>query len=225
MTDALRSVLPAALSAAALLTAGVYLLAGQEATSLPQPDTKGKTTLAQALARRRSIRHFSNTALTGEQISQLCWSAQGVTDTRGYRTAPSAGATYPLGLYVATADGVQRYVPGRHALVAHIDGDVRKPLAAAALGQLWVAGAPAVFVIAADVQRTARRYGKRAERYVWMEVGHAAQNLLLQATALGLGSVPVGAFEDDRVAESLQLPASQRPLYILPVGRPKQKEK
>jgi len=222
MTDALRNIILAVTSAAAVLAvASVYLPAAHDSPSLPQPDTKAKATLAQALASRRSIRQFTNAALSVDQIAQLCWSAQGVTDARrGLRTAPSAGATYPLELYVATAAGVQRYVPSRHALVGHIEGDIRKPLAAAALGQPWVSAAPAVFVFAADVQRTERRYGSRANRYVWMEAGHAAQNLLLQATALGLGSVPVGAFEDDRVAEAIQLPASQRPLYILPVGRP-----
>lgn len=194
--------------------------ASRPAVALPPPQLKGDMSLEEALAARRSVRKFQPTPLTAEQIGQLCWAAQGISDkARGLRTAPSAGATYPLELYVVTAEGVRRYLPSAHALDSHLADDVREALCRAALGQRCVAQAPAVFVIAADVSRTARKYGDRARRYVDIEVGHAAQNLLLQAVALDLGAVPVGAFDDAEVAKALKLPAEHAPLYLIPVGK------
>jgi len=186
--------------------------------SLPAADTIGSMTLEAALAARRSVRLFRDMPLSDSQIAQLCWAGQGVTNPQGYRTCPSAGATYPLEMYVVTAKGVARYLPAEHALQQHIAGDRRELLQAAAFGQQCVGQAPGSIVIAAITERTARRYGPRAERYVLMEVGHCAQNILLQAVALGLGSVPVGAFDEGKVAEALQLPSGQQPFYILPVG-------
>ena len=190
-------------------------------SALPAPKKEGKMSLEETLAKRRSMRSFKADKLTAEQVSQLCWATQGISDERrGFRTAPSAGALYPLELYVVTAEGVHRYVPRQHAAEKIAEGDMRVKLKAAALGQPWVAQAPATFVIAADVSRTAKKYGGRAERYVLMEVGHAAQNLLLQATAMGLGAVPVGAFHDKQVAEALSLPKAHAPMYLIPVGVP-----
>jgi len=206
-----------------LLLAARYLLASQgpEAVALPAAAKSSKVSLEDALAVRRSLRDFQPQPLTAEQLGQLCWSAQGISDpARGYRTCPSAGALYPLELYVVTAEGVDHYLPASHALERLADGDLRSALMGAALGQRCVGRAPATFVIAADVSRTERKYGRRARRYVLMEVGHAGQNLLLQATALGLGAVPVGAFEDQAVADLLPLPASQEVLYLIPVGVP-----
>jgi SagB-type dehydrogenase family enzyme len=189
--------------------------------ALPPPRLKGDPSLEEVLAARRSVRRFAPTPLTAEQIGQLCWSAQGVSDkATGRRTCPSAGALYPLELYVATAEGVRHYVPAAHALEEHLAGDVRTALAAAALRQRSVAQAPAVFIITAVVSRVGGKYGDRATRYVDMEAGHAGQNLLLEAVALGLGAVPVGAFEDAKVTEVLKLPTDQAPLYLIPVGKP-----
>ena len=223
MTEVMRNaLLVLACGAALAAVAGVWMFAANEPSpSPPKPATRRKRSVEEVLAARRSVREFTDAALGEQEIAQLCWAAQGITDPKqGFRTAPSAGATYPLELYVVTADRVRRHVPDKHELVEHLKGDVRRRLRQAALDQRWVESAPAVFVIAADVQRTARRYGQRAERYVLIEVGHAAQNLLLQAEALGLGGVSVGAFEDDRVGEVLWLPQGQRPLYLLPVGKP-----
>ncbi|MHC4985474.1 MAG: SagB/ThcOx family dehydrogenase [Planctomycetota bacterium] len=195
---------------------------GEIPTALPAAQTEGGMTLRAALAARRSVRSFLPDALTDEQIAQLCWAAQGVTDPqRGFRTAPSAGATFPLELYVVTASGVGRYDPAAHGMVAHADGDRRARLRAAALNQQFIEQAPATFVIAGVVARTARRYGDRAARYVRMEVGHAAQNLLLQAVGMELGAVPIGAFDDDAVVDALDLPAAHAPMYVIPVGRPR----
>lgn len=192
--------------------------------SLPAPPTAGAISLEEALARRRSVREFIPGALTLAEISRLLWAAQGVTEP-GRRTAPSAGATYPLEIYLVAGDveglaaGVYRYRPGRHRLEAVTDDDIRLTLAAAAWGQGCVRRAAAVVAIAAVFERTAARYGERGERYVHMEAGHAAQNLLLQATALGLGAAPVGAFSDTLVSRLLRLPDGETPLYLIPVGR------
>ena len=188
---------------------------------LPEPRLDGQVSVEEALARRRSVRSFKGRELSLEEISQLCWSAQGVTEERmGFRAAPSAGATYPLELYVFTRDGVFRYEPGAHTLERSQDRDRRDDLARAALDQRFVAEAPVVFVLTAFYARTARRYGTRAGRYVHMEAGHAAQNVHLQAVALGLGSVPVGAFRDEEVSRILGLDDDESPLYVIPVGEP-----
>jgi SagB-type dehydrogenase family enzyme len=135
------------------------------------------------------------------------------------RTAPSAGALYPLELYVATAGGFYHYEPSEHRLDLHSEGDLRPVLYRASLAQDSVREAPAVFVIAAVYERTERKYGReRAPRYVHLEAGHAAQNILLQAVALGLGGVPIGAFQDEQVQMVFSLPRDHRPLYLIPIG-------
>lgn len=190
-----------------------------EPLKLPPPRLEGKTSIEEAIQRRRSVRAFKPRALSSEEIGQLCWSAQGVTEKRhGLRAAPSAGATYPLELYMLAADGVFRYDPLTHTVELQERADLRPALAAAALGQRFVAEAPAVFVISAVYERAGRRYGRRAERYVHIEVGHAAENLHLQAVAMGLASVPVGAFDDAAVSRLLRLPATAAALYIIPIG-------
>ena len=188
---------------------------------LPRPTLQGRGTLEEAIAARRSHRVFGARPLSLAEVGQLCWAGQGVTDDiDGKRAAPSAGARYPVELFVVTAEGVDRYEPARHALVRHASGDLHSALQAAALDQESIPYAPACFVIAADVGRSAGRYGDRAERYCFMEAGHIAQNILLQATALHLTGVPVGAFEDNEVAAVLKLPPTLRVLYLVPIGAP-----
>jgi len=189
---------------------------------LPAPRQEGALSVEAALARRRSLREFAPRPLSAAELGQLAWAAQGVTHGEGLRTAPSAGALYPLELYVATASGLYRYEPRRHALRRLAANDPRPALRRAALGQDCVGEAPAVFAITAVPARAARRYGAaRAPRYAHLEAGHAAQNLLLQAVALGLGAVPVGAFDDAALAQALSLPESEQPLYLIPVGVPR----
>jgi SagB-type dehydrogenase family enzyme len=193
-----------------------------ERIALPPPDRAGGMTLAASLARRRSVRAFATRALSRAELGQVLWAAQGEADARdGARTAPSAGALYPLVVYAATAEGVFRYVVEEHALERVSGRDLRVDLAAAALGQAEVAEAPCVLVFGAVVTRTTRKYGERGERYAYMEAGHAAQNALLAATALGLAAYPVGAFEDARVVQVLKLGRSEAPLYLVPVGAPR----
>jgi len=211
------------LAAAGVTLLSVTLLAGDNAkpTTLPAPQTKGAMSVEEALAKRRSIRNFKAGPLGREQIAQLCWAAQGISaPRRRLRTCPSAGALYPLELYVVTAEGVYHYQPKEHRLVDHLPRDIRSDLAGAALHQSSVGDAPVTLVIAAVPSRTQRKYGRRAMRYVWTEVGHAGQNILLQATAMGLGAAPVGAFDDDNVARLLKLPENCRPAYLIPVGTP-----
>lgn len=191
-------------------------------TPLPAPVLSGGESLAEALAERRSVRSFADETLTTSQLGQLLWAAQGITSPQGYRAAPSAGALYPLEVYVVTASGVYHYEPDGHLLAVRSEGDRRQALYAAALRQEPVREAPAVFVVTAVYARTATKYGaERSPRYVHLEAGHAAQNLLLQAVALELGAVPIGAFQDQEVQEALGLPADREPLYLIPVGYPK----
>lgn len=190
-------------------------------TALPPPSRGSKVSLDEALARRRSFRNFSERALTERQLSQLLWATQGVTDPEGLRTAPSAGALYPLEIYVATADGLHHYRPEGHRIRSLSDTDLRPAIHRAALRQESILKAPAVFVFASVHERVEKKYGRHGRRYIHMEVGHAAQNLLLQAAALDLGAVPIGAFQDARIHRALGLPPDHRPLYLVPVGSPR----
>jgi SagB-type dehydrogenase family enzyme len=193
---------------------------------LPAATLGGGHSLERVLAARRSVREFGRTKLTRRELAQLLWAAQGITDPAGLRTAPSAGGLYPLELYVVAGDvsdlepGVYHYQPVAHALALGAPGDHRADLGAAALGQECVARAPAIIAVTAVYARTTGKYGERGRRYVHMEVGHAAQNLCLQATALGLGAVVIGAFDDREVKRAAALPPRQEPLALLPVGRP-----
>jgi SagB-type dehydrogenase family enzyme len=189
---------------------------------LPEPVLVGNVSLEQTLYKRRSIRDFSDKNLTWDEIGQLLWATQGITDPAGLRTAPSAGARYPLEVYVVTKEGVYHYDPHRHQIRLHFEGDLRRGLHSASLQQDAIIKAPTIFVLSAVYERTQARYGEeRTPRYVHMEIGHAGQNLLLQAVALELGSVIIGAFYDDRVKETLSLPADHEPLYLIPVGHPR----
>jgi len=194
--------------------------------NLPKPALAGEVSVEAAIAGRRSIRNYEEGGLGVAAVSQLLWSAQGITDSSGKRAAPSAGAQYPLTVFVAAgdvqglADGVYEYVPKSHSLKLVAKGDFREAISVAAMGQRWVRQAPAVFVIAVNYGRM-KRYGDKGRMFADMEVGHAAENLSLQAVALGLGSVMVGAARDDAVARVLRIADASRPVYLIPVGKPK----
>jgi SagB-type dehydrogenase family enzyme len=196
-----------------------------EMITLPEPMQDSDTSIEEALRKRRSARSYKDRPLILAEISQLLWAAQGITDQRGLRTAPSAGALYPLEMYVVAGNvtdlpnGVYHYRPYRHELVRIIDGDKRNELCKAALGQTSVRNAAAVIVMSAAYERTTVKYGDRGIQYVHMESGHAAQNIFLQAVPLKLGSVVIGAFHDDAVKKVLKMPEREQPLYIMPVGR------
>lgn len=207
---------------------------------LPRASNGGVVSVERAIADRRSTRRFAPAPLTVDELSQLLWAGQGLTQVAeqprpvpgirqppgGYRTAPSAGALFPLELYavIGTAvdlgPGVYHYRPTRHGLQKTADGDLRKALWDVALQQDAIGSAPVSIVIAAVVERTAAKYGDRAERYVLVEVGAVAENIALQAGALGLGTVLIGAFQDRLVKQVLNLPGDHDVVGIMPVGRP-----
>ena len=196
---------------------------------LPPPSQKGSISLEETIARRRSIRDFTPEPISQSQLSQILWAAQGITDTRGrYRAAPSAGATYPLEIFVVCGRnsveeidaGIYHYNIDSHSLTLHCKGDVRLALARAALDEESIYEAPVDIVICAIFERTSLSYGSRGERYVDMEVGHAGQNIYLQATALGLATFAIGAFSDEQIRQVLRLDKQYKPLYIMPAGRP-----
>nr|WP_048147924.1 SagB/ThcOx family dehydrogenase [Palaeococcus ferrophilus] len=190
--------------------------------SLPAPRTRGDMSVEEAIARRMSVREYRDEPLTLEELSQLLWAAQGITHD-GKRSAPSAGATYPFELYVVVGSveglspGVYHYDPSEHSLSLVREGDFRGELQRAALNQEWVGKAAVDIVLVAFYERTTEYYGDRGVRYVHMEAGHIGENIYLQATALNLGTVAVGAFNDDEVAKIVG--TEGRPLYIFPVGR------
>ncbi|MCK9275025.1 MAG: SagB/ThcOx family dehydrogenase [Syntrophales bacterium] len=195
-----------------------------ETITLPQPAQTGKMSVEEALQGRRSVREYQKQPITLSDISQLLWAAQGISGS-GRRTAPSAGALYPLEMHAVIGNvtglsaGVYAYNPRNHELVRIESGDRRIPLGEAALGQRPVKNAAAVIVLAAVYDRTTVKYGERGIRYVHMEAGHAAQNVLLQAQSLGLGSVVIGAFRDEEVKAVAGFSREEAPLYLIPVGR------
>jgi len=197
----------------------------ENVVNLPAPKLEGDVSVESALSKRRSVREFTPEPLTLTEVSQLLWAAQGVTSRRGYRTAPSAGALYPLEVYIVAGDvrdldrGVYKYESGQHRLRRIAEGDRRRELASAALDQSFVGRAPAVIMISAVYERTTRKYRDRGIRYVYMEAGHAAQNIALQAVSLNLGTVMIGAFYENRVVKALNTPEHEEPVYLIPVGK------
>ena len=192
---------------------------------LPPPRLTSGTSVEEAISKRRSVRQYKDSSLSLSDLSQLLWAAQGITDTaRGLRTAPSAGALYPLEVYAVVgnvtgiAPGIYKYLCLTHELRTISLGDARKELAAAALGQGAITQAAVDIVWTAVYERCAKKYQERAELYVPIEVGHSAENVFLQATALNLGAVVMGAFYEDKVQAVLKSPKDERALYIMPIG-------
>jgi len=200
---------------------------GDVSISLPKPSLDGKVSVEKAIKERRTIRDFKTQPLSLAQLSQLLWSAQGITDPReGKRAVPSGGALYPLDVYLIMGGnsvegleaGVYHYLPEKHSISLVTKEDRRKEIASASLWQTWMAGAPVIFIITAEYRRITGKYGERGIRYALMEVGHVGQNLFLQAEALGLGAGIVGAFNDLEVSKVVGLPPKHEPLLIMPVG-------
>jgi SagB-type dehydrogenase family enzyme len=229
-----RSALGAVLIAMVIL--GVHYLVGSRGASpqaevigdhlqLPAVRLDGPVSLESALQNRRSAREYADEPMSLEEVSQLLWAAQGITDEHGYRTAPSAGALYPLEIYllVGAVDGLEtgtyKYLPSGHQLSEVSSQDQQDDLYLAALEQDPIRQAPIVIVFAAVYERTQVKYGDRAALYVHMEVGSAAQNVYLQATALDLGTVFIGAFVDEQVETTLSLVEDEQALGLMPVGR------
>lgn len=194
----------------------------EKTITLPTPKGSGKMSVEESILRRRSVREFHQYDLSNEQLSQLLYAAQGITDpTFHFRAAPSAGALYPLTIYLARKDGIFRYVPAENKLIQISDQDKRPSLVRGALAQSFIKEAPVVMILAANFKISQEKFGPRAFRYVFAEVGHVAENVQLQAVALGLGSIPIGSFWDDAIKSALSLPEDQDPLYLIPIGYPR----
>ena len=199
----------------------------RKAITLPEARFDGDSSIESTMLRRRSIRSYTDEPLTLYELSQLLWAAQGVTNSRGFRTSPSAGALYPLEIYIVAgkvkklAAGVYKYKPKQHQLIQVLEGDKRAELCRAALNQSSIKNASVVILFCAVYQRTTVKYGQRGIRYVFMEIGHSAQNVCLQAVALGLGTVTIGAFHDGKVKGIVKCIPEEEPLYIMPVGKSK----
>ncbi len=208
----------------------------QTIIKLPSPQLKGKVSLEETILRRRAVRRYRRDPLNLSQLSQILWSAQGITGTREFRAAPSAGATYPLEIFVFVGkqgviaseakqaleelqSGIYHYEVDSHSLSLHKPADLRPDLARATLDQEFIIEAPVDIVICALYHRTSYRYGRRGERYVHIEVGHVGENIHLQAVALGLATVEIGAFNDEEVRKVLGVEEQIKPLYIMPLGK------
>lgn len=193
--------------------------------TLPKLQYESATSVEQALLKRRSVREFRDVPLALDDLGQLLWAAQGITDRAGFRTSPSAGALYPLEVYTVAGNvqghptGLYRYIPRGHALRRVADGDKRPALNRAAYDQPSIAEAPAVLALCAVYERVTGKYGERGLRYVHMEGGHTAQNVYLQAVSLNLGTVVLGAFDDKGVKDVMKLDGQEDPLYLMPVDR------
>jgi SagB-type dehydrogenase family enzyme len=193
--------------------------------SLPRVKFTGKTSVEEALYKRRSIRHFLDKTISLPEISRVLWAAQGINAKYGKRTAPSAGATYPLEIYLNVSNveslspGIYRYYMAKHALYKLIQEDQKSAFTSAALGQSFIEQAAAIIIITAIFERTTNRYGKRGIQYIHQEAGAAAQNIHLQVVSLNIGTVMVGAFHEDRVKEIMNFPANEQPLLLMPLGK------
>jgi len=211
-----------------------YTIIG-DVVELPLPSLDGVISVERALACRRSLREYTEDPINLQEFSQILWASYGVSEVNyGFKTTPSAGATYPLEVYAVVyprgvilpdgyymEPGSYKYDPYTHTLTLVRKGDLSRDLYKAGLQQEWILNARACLVITAVYERTTRRYGDRGIRYVLIEVGHAAQNVYLQATALGLATVAIGAFYDERVREIIGAPANEHVLYVMPLARPR----
>ena len=191
---------------------------------LPQPKLQGRFSLEKSLLQRRSFRAYKKTPLSIGEISQLLFAGQGVID-ENRRTVPSAGALYPIEVYLVAGRikgipaGIYKYQPQDHSLDEVSSGDKRRELAAGAFSQFWVKEAPATIALCGNFQTTTKKYRERGKRFVIIEIGHAAQNICLQSTSLGLGSLCVGGFDDESVKRLLDIKLEPRPFYLIPVGK------
>jgi SagB-type dehydrogenase family enzyme len=191
---------------------------------LPSPSKDGSVSVEKALSKRNSVRSYDSGPLTLAEISQLVWAAQGIKDQKdGGRTAPSAGALYPLEVYVFASNvidlspGIYKYNSQNHELLQLIAEDKKSDLFTA-VNQTSVNKAPVSIVITGNYQVLAK-YSEKAEQFVHQESGHTAQNICLQAVSLQLGTVTIGSFDEDAVKKVLPMPFEEHALYVMPVGR------
>jgi SagB-type dehydrogenase family enzyme len=196
-----------------------------QAIKLPEPRTDGGISVEKALQERRSIRSFGDQPLALAEVSQLLWAAQGITDDKGHRTAPSAMEAYPLQIYLLASNvtglpsGVYHYLPEGHNLIAMQKSGLDDLYSSSAGQEAWIKGAPAIFIITSVFERLNRMMGKDSSRFVYVEAGTAAENLLLEVVSLGLASTYTAGFDANRTEELLGLPSGEKIIGVLPVGR------
>ena len=194
--------------------------------TLPEPGTDGGISVEKALSERRSVRSFTNESVALEDVSQLCWAAQGVTDEKGHRTSPSAMASYPLEIYVLAGNvtdlpsGVYHYSPQGHNLTTISEGDCISYLFGGAAGgrEDWRKNAPVVFIVTGIFERINKIPGEDLSRFVHVEAGTASENLLLEVVSLGLGATYTAGFDENKTREVLALSSNETPIAVLPVG-------
>lgn len=209
----------------AMLTCAQTDEPGNKTVKLPEPEYKSSVSLEETIKNRRSVRSFSDGAVTLQELSQLLWAAQGLTSDGFKRAAPSAGATYPLEVYVAAGNvtdlspGLYKYNHEDHSLLSEMDGDIRKDIQAAALGQSALTDGQLVIIITGIYERTTQKYGDRGIRYVHIEVGAVAENIYLQCETLGLATVFMGAFHDDKIRKVIAAGNDEVPFALMPIGR------
>jgi SagB-type dehydrogenase family enzyme len=198
--------------------------------NLPSPELTGNLSVEAAIQNRRSVRKYSNQSVTLSNISQVLWSAQGITDSQNQlRSVPSAGQVYPLEVYVIAGpnvsglqEGVYHYVPSNNTLEMFMSGDLRDNLSTIADGQPWVKQAPLDILITGNYRKMINKYPdtQLSTRFVNLEAGHAGENIYLQSEALGLVTVSLGSFNSNKLSQSFELPSNETPIYIYPVGHP-----
>ncbi|MHB9070713.1 MAG: nitroreductase family protein [Sedimentisphaerales bacterium] len=209
---------------AVICLCGAYVFAADEIIRLPEPKLNGSYSLEQLIAARRSVREFTDEQVKINQLSQLCFAAQGITDKeKKLRAAPSAGAIYPMQVHAVMPDGLYLYDPAAHTLIKKLSTDIRPMLFVASFRQQVVQKAPCTIIISGSARKIEAKYRGKGERFITLEAGHIAQNLHLQAVAEGLGSVPIGSFDSKSVARICNFTEEYEPLYLISLGTPAQK--
>ena len=181
----------------------------------------------EAIRRRRSIREYLRKPMTLDKLSQILWAAQGITDSQsGHRAAPSPGAKYTLELYVFAREGgvtelpagLYHYEPASHSITRVKTGDYSAALQLAAKDQEQVGTAAAVVAITGIFERAMMKYGERGIQYALQESGSAGENIYIEATAVGLGTVMMGSFDEDEVGRLVGVEKGEKPLLLMPLG-------
>ena len=196
----------------------------KKVTNLPEPNLQSNFSLEQALKQRRSRRDFSDNPISLNQLSQVLWAAYGITKEPIYKTAPSAGAIYPMTIYVSTCkvknmeNGFYRYIPETHSLKLIDDNNYKKIIYKLGYRQNCLKNPAFTILMAANFNKIENRYGNKAKRYTFMEAGHISQNIYLQVESLGLGTVAVGAFNEASMNKNLPVKAEENIIYIMPIG-------
>ncbi len=197
----------------------------KEKISLPEPTFMSNTSIENALLSRRSMRIFKPESLSIEEISQLAWAAQGVNDPRGFRTSPSAGAFYPINLYIVTQNvenlpkGIYKYKAEEHELIQIASEENASQFFNSITTQYSLKNPAAIFIFSAKVEQIIASYGSFGKKFLYMEAGHTTQNLYLQTTSLEIGTTMIGGVNEKEIRQALNMSSYEHPLCMMPVGK------